>query len=122
MEDNSSKLGSMQHETAQATDHLPHIPASQVQAADGKNGSRLWIVIDDIVYDVTEFCRRHPGGEMPLRHFAGQSCSWQFRQIHGPQTLERYRELQVGRTDGVPNPYEKPKPKFSPRLLWSRLF
>lgn len=36
------------------------------------------VVIDDIVYDVTEFSKQHPGGQRPLRNFAGKSCSCQF--------------------------------------------
>lgn len=71
---------------------LPFIPPEDVAKANGEDNSPLCaslslpdslpsanpfagIVIDDIVYDVTEFAKRHPGGQMPLRNLAGQSCS-----------------------------------------------
>jgi len=37
--------------------------------------SSRWIVIDDLVYDVTEWSRKHPGGSVLLGHFAGQDAS-----------------------------------------------
>lgn len=96
-------------------------------------------MIDDMVYDVTEFSNEHPGGQMPLKNFAGKSCScwyhtfliWdevteysisgQFHQIHSQTTLQRHGGLCVGWTENVMNPFEKPKPK-SMRPLWSRQF
>lgn len=37
------------------------------------------IVIDDVVYNVTEFASEHPGGAMPLMNLAGTSCSCKSR-------------------------------------------
>ncbi len=34
-----------------------------------------WIVIDDEVYDVTGWSRRHPGGSRLLSHYAGQDAT-----------------------------------------------
>ncbi|PYH88646.1 hypothetical protein BO71DRAFT_435546 [Aspergillus ellipticus CBS 707.79] len=66
--------------------HLEHahpsfIPPAQVQAADGKDGNRLWIVIDDVVYDVTDFAKQHPGGEMPF-----QELCWTVVFLSGSST------------------------------------
>ncbi|OJJ83217.1 cytochrome b5-like heme/steroid binding domain-containing protein [Aspergillus glaucus CBS 516.65] len=99
-------------------DNLPFISAAQVQRETGTEGSRIWVVIDDIVYDVTEFSKQHPGGQVPLRNFAGKSCSWQFHQIHSLKTLQKYEKLRVGWTEDAPNPYQKPKPQIV-KPLWS---
>lgn len=34
-----------------------------------------WIVIDRLVYDVTSWSKKHPGGSVLLGHFAGQDAS-----------------------------------------------
>lgn len=96
-------------------------------------------MIDDIVYDVTEFAKQHPGGQIPLRDFAGKSCScelaipinWesatespisgQFHQIHSLKTLQKHERLRVGWTEDVPNPCQKPR--LQPiKPLWSNEF
>ncbi|RKU47859.1 hypothetical protein DL546_008530 [Coniochaeta pulveracea] len=48
---------------------LPFIPASVVSAAATSN--RHWIVIDNTVYDCTEFITEHPGGQEVLKPFKG---------------------------------------------------
>jgi len=42
--------------------------------------SDKWIVINDNVYDITEWAKRHPGGFRIISHYAGQdaSVSYQF--------------------------------------------
>jgi cytochrome b involved in lipid metabolism len=95
------------HENRQSesvSDDLPYIPATEVEKADGKDGSPICkfsratlqdnnpfrcvyidrstgVVIDNTVYDVTSFAHEHPGGAMPLKNLAGMSCScrsWSF--------------------------------------------
>lgn len=94
------------------------------------------IVIDGFVYDVTEFSKRHPGGSMPFKTFAGKCCSCkslppslalrvslfgsgQFHKIHSLETLQRHEDLRIGWTGDVSNPYEKPAPKVV-KPLWFR--
>ena len=66
------------------------------------------LVIDDVVYDCTEFTTEHPGGKGILEGFAGSDCSWQFWRFHGKKDMEIGRVLRVGRTKGVRNKYAKP--------------
>lgn len=35
------------------------------------------IVVDEIVYDCTEFVGKHPGGSHIIKEFGGHDCSWQ---------------------------------------------
>lgn len=52
---------------------------------------RLWVVIDDWVYDLTGF--RHPGGEV-LHHFAGRDCTAWFLAMH-PRHERALRVLEA---------------------------
>ncbi|KAJ5611214.1 hypothetical protein N7510_007933 [Penicillium lagena] len=99
-----------QHEST--PDHaLPFIPADRVreQAFDTCGDPLLaWIVIDNIVYDCTNFIHQHPGGDTVIRSFVGEDCSWQFHRLHSRQTMEEYgRPLRVGRTEGIQNRFKE---------------
>lgn len=93
-------------------DHaLPFIPADRVrqQAIDTCGGQLFaWIVIDNIVYDCTNFIHEHPGGDTVIRSFIGEDCSWQFRRLHSGRAMEEYgRPLRVGRTEGIQNRFKE---------------
>ena len=57
----------------------------------------MWIIIDNIVYDVTKFARFHPGGLPILVNFAGKDCSGEFRSYHNDHVLSKYKNLVVGK-------------------------
>jgi len=57
-------------------DELPQIPVDEVKIRNGAEAARLWIVVDNIVYDCTLWANQHPGGEDLIKHFGGQECSW----------------------------------------------
>lgn len=90
-------------------DELPFIHMSVVVAST--MSGRHWLVIDDIIYDCTEFISEHPGGQDVLQPFRGHDCTWQFRRFHGKRELQQGRGLRVGRTSGVRNKF-KERPKF----------
>lgn len=67
------------------------------------------IVVDEIVYDCTDFIGEHPGGQVIIESFAGAECSWQFWRFHGKKELEEFgRPLRVGRTEGLQNKFREP--------------
>jgi cytochrome b involved in lipid metabolism len=101
--------------TSLSNDELPLIPVSVVSAA--VTSRRHWIVIDNIVYDCTDFITEHPGGQEVLKPFKGYDCSWQFHRFHGKLELEQGRELRVGRTSGVKNRF-KERPRFVGLRPW----
>jgi cytochrome b involved in lipid metabolism len=95
---------------------LPFLPASQLAfLANGHNNTSagpLYIVIDDIVYDCTQFVHDHPGGHRVIESFRGQECSWQFWRFHSRDNLNEWGHLlRVARTEGVKNRW-KEKPRF----------
>lgn len=98
------------------SDHvLPFISAGVVR--DQRNRllqgqGRAWIVVDNIVYDCTDFVQDHPGGDTVIRSFVGEDCTWQFWRFHSKETMEQWgRALRVGRTEGVENRFSEP-PRF----------
>lgn len=67
-------------------------------------------MIDDVVYDCSDFTRVHPGGDNVIQSFGGQNCSWQFWRIHGRTHLkESGTALRVGKTKGIENRFKEPE-------------
>ncbi|KAK4549936.1 hypothetical protein LTR36_005237 [Oleoguttula mirabilis] len=89
---------------------LPFIPPTEVRKRDGKGDSRLWIVVDTVVLDVTEYQNQHPGGRSIIAGFRGQDCSWQWWSFHDRTIWQSIAgSLRVGRTVGVENPHRRPR-------------
>lgn len=47
----------------------------------------LWVIIDDHVYDLTEFQEIHPGGKKILARQAGKDASKQFKRYHDKERV-----------------------------------
>jgi len=91
-------------------EELPFIAAEDVKRQDGTASRRLWIVVDDTIYDCSEYIEKHPGGRQIMRGFGGQDCSWQWWSFHGKSVMDKVAvKLRVGRTSGVPNSHKQPK-------------
>ena len=108
--------------TGTPDDALPFIPKDEVnskrrpgmlaQADTETNPDRhdWWIVVDNIVYDCTDFILEHPGGEQVIMSFIGEDCSWQFWRFHSRNLMEQYGvPLRIGRTEGVQNRFKEPQ-------------
>jgi cytochrome b involved in lipid metabolism len=88
---------------------LPYICPAEIARHTSKANGGLWIVVDNIVYDCTEFALEHPGGEGVIHSFGGQECSWQFWRFHGKREMEHFgKELRIGRTEGLRNRFKEP--------------
>ena len=51
-----------------------------------------WLVIDNNVYDITNFLINHPGGKAILLQLAGTDATDYFHELHRPSILEEYAE------------------------------
>ena len=49
-----------------------------------------WIIINNHVYDITDFLDTHPGGRTILLTIAGQDATNFFEELHRPEILEEY--------------------------------
>jgi hypothetical protein len=99
---------------------LPTIPSEEVASKQraqtlcdsaqwANGGCKVWIVIENIVYDCTSFISEHPGGEQVIFSFMGHDCSWQFWRFHSKDILDQHgRELRIGRTSGAVNRFKEP--------------
>lgn len=65
-----------------------------------------WVIIDDKVYDVTEFLADHPGGKAAILIYAGKDATKEFKMMHQPDIIDRYgSEFYVGDVvGGAPAP------------------
>ncbi|KAI8514315.1 fatty acid desaturase [Branchiostoma belcheri] len=86
---------------------------ADVRSHDNKDD--MWFVIDGLVYDVTHWAKRHPGGAKILRHYAGQDASEAWLSFHNDKALvQKYmKPLCIGRLDdGVPQATDQIKKDF----------
>ncbi|KAJ4051410.1 hypothetical protein NW761_014775 [Fusarium oxysporum] len=97
---------------------LPFIEAETV--ADACRNGHLWVIIDDIIYDCTEFVHNHPGGARVIESFRGSNCTWQFWRFHSQKDLTDFgRPIRVGRTKGIRNKFKEPPRFVGLRKFWS---
>ncbi|OWP05011.1 hypothetical protein B2J93_581 [Marssonina coronariae] len=78
----------------------------------------LWIIVNDNIYDLTEFAPNHPGGAAIIHHYAGRDASDAYNKIHPPSLIQISlpSSKHVGVLDLLPRPVEyiKPPPRPSP--------
>ncbi|GAA5931973.1 cytochrome b5-like heme/steroid binding domain-containing protein [Sporobolomyces koalae] len=63
------------------------ISASEV--ANHKSSDSAWVIIENNVYDVTEFLDTHPGGAKVLLKNCGQDATENFWQFHPRKVLDK---------------------------------
>ena len=52
--------------------------------------SSYWLIIDSLVYDLTQFLAMHPAGDQVLIPFAGRDATVDFFALHRRDVLEKY--------------------------------
>ncbi|KAF3056532.1 Cytochrome b2, mitochondrial [Daldinia childiae] len=48
----------------------------------------LWVVIDDVVYDLSKFALEHPGGIAVLLNYAGCDATIAYSEVHSPSLIK----------------------------------
>lgn len=73
------------------------------------NRTDRWLVVDENVYDVTEWAKRHPGGSAILGHYAGQDATEAFLEFHKDKALvaKFMVALKVGQVIGSKPPLDE---------------
>jgi cytochrome b involved in lipid metabolism len=59
-----------------------------------------WIIIDSLIFDISQFAASHPGGEDLILSFGGRDCTKEFYSFHRQQVLQKYAKLAIGRVRG----------------------
>ncbi len=72
------------------------VSATELQRSTGERGTRMWVAVDGVVYDVTE-CARWGRGLHEGQHFPGQDLTEEFGEApHGAEVLSHPRVKRVG--------------------------
>lgn len=64
----------------------PVIPASEVSKHN--TPSNLWIVVEDTIYDLTDFAPSHPGGQDILLRYAGRDATAAYSAVHSASLIK----------------------------------
>ncbi|KAF9452641.1 cytochrome b2 [Macrolepiota fuliginosa MF-IS2] len=59
------------------------------QVAQHNTSKSCWVIIQNNVYDVTEFLPEHPGGPKIILKYAGRDATAAYEPIHPPDALEK---------------------------------
>lgn len=55
----------------------------------------IWVTVNGLVLNVTEFIKEHPGGDMVILAFAGRDASAEFNCIHPPHVIQHHAADRV---------------------------
>ncbi|KZT06828.1 uncharacterized protein LAESUDRAFT_725587 [Laetiporus sulphureus 93-53] len=64
------------------------------EVAQHNSASSCWIIIDNKVYDVTDFLPEHPGGEKIILKYAGRDATAVYEPIHPEDALNKFLPLE----------------------------
>jgi len=94
-----------------------------VEVHKHNNDGDCWIVIDNLVYDVSKFLNFHPGSKGLLLKVAGTDCSEEFWGLHRRSILDKYNErLVIGHVSGTAIPAPAPILSEVPFAEWNSPF
>ncbi|OOQ82121.1 Cytochrome b2, mitochondrial [Penicillium brasilianum] len=94
---------------------------STQQISEHKTPDDCWIVVDNQVWDVTDFLDEHPGGSSIILKYAGHDATKAYSEVHAPSVLKT--NLQADKFKGVldessiDDAWLKPPPGENPKVL-----
>lgn len=84
-----SALASTQHEK-RAVGSVPEISSEELATHNTEDD--IWVAIDGVVYDFTEFAHEHPAGFQSIFDLAGKDGSEAFAAVHNSKMLEDFED------------------------------
>ncbi|XP_057672098.1 cytochrome b5-like [Diorhabda carinulata] len=87
----------------------------EISRHDGKQDTRVWIIIKDIVYDVTDYLDEHPGGGELITEWAGKDATKEFDDFG--HSLDAKKDLKKYRIGEVVEEQRKKKTKTDDKKL-----
>ncbi|KAI0893234.1 FMN-dependent dehydrogenase-domain-containing protein [Annulohypoxylon nitens] len=72
----------------------------------------LWLVVDNVVYDLSHFAPEHPGGVAVLLQHAGRDATRAYSEVHSPSLIKTSlpASSRIGMLDRTTMPQEWAKP------------
>ncbi|KAJ5869867.1 hypothetical protein N7455_004808 [Penicillium solitum] len=86
------------------------------EVAEHKSLQSCWVIIDQIVYDLTSFVEFHPGGSRIILQYGGRDATQAFKGIHSCDTLQKYMKIDVKTPDTKESNGEVSSPSPTPKL------
>ena len=66
--------------------------------AKHKSKKDCWVILNNNVYNVTDFLPDHPGGKNAILLYAGKDGTKEFNMLHKPSILKRYgKQYLIGK-------------------------
>jgi L-lactate dehydrogenase (cytochrome) len=74
---------------------------STTELSKHDNASDAWILINGVVWDVTEFAPEHPGGVDIISEYLGRDATKAYNEVHGPSLVSKHldRSKNKGQLD-----------------------
>lgn len=58
----------------------------------------LWVIINNTVYDLTNFTKDHPGGDYILLNISGKDATYRFKATdHTQQAIDMMKNYEIGK-------------------------
>ncbi|KAJ2941111.1 hypothetical protein O0L34_g10346 [Tuta absoluta] len=93
---------------------------ADVAGRNGRNGAPVWIIIKDVVYNVTPYLQEHPGGDDVLRGEAGKDATREFESVgHSSDAKSVMKKYRIGELVEEEKHYDengKKKKKAAPQV------
>lgn len=84
---------------------------TSAQVAQHKSDGDCWVVLENKIYDVTDFLDDHPGGKGAIMLYAGKDATKEFLMLHKPEIIEKYgAKYLVGELAGGSEAKASPAP------------
>ncbi|XP_026316408.1 cytochrome b5-like [Hyposmocoma kahamanoa] len=68
---------------------------AEISKQDGKDNRKLWIIVKDIVYDVTTYLHEHPDGEASILEVGGKDATKDFAD-HSSDAKKILAKYKIG--------------------------
>ncbi|KAK6204506.1 osmotic growth protein [Scheffersomyces amazonensis] len=80
---------------------IPSKEFTEAEIAKHNKPNDCWVIIKNVVLDLTPFLKDHPGGEQSIANFAGKDATESFEMLHDDSFIEKYtKECVLGRVKG----------------------
>ncbi|PYI04312.1 hypothetical protein BO78DRAFT_398985 [Aspergillus sclerotiicarbonarius CBS 121057] len=91
------------------------------QISQHKTSEDCWIVVDNQVWDVTDFLEDHPGGSTIILKYAGRDATTAYSEVHAPSIIKTHLppERHMGTLDEstITDEWVKQPPTANPQVL-----
>lgn len=80
---------------------VPETEYSLEEIAKHNKKTDCWVIIKNVVLDLTDFLEHHPGGAASIANYAGKDCTESFEMLHDDSFILKYTSKHVlGRVKG----------------------